>query len=273
MASVVNRLDQTGPIGTLVTIQMLPEYLPLLEDGRLEIVIDDPVMDVAEGFTLDFVRLLVNPKPWRYSGTIIGLATLAGSDTPLAGVLVSAANVSQVTTGQDGRFTLSNVPAGLAVVAGSHPDYLLDSESADLAGDTVDVRLELAPNEQTSESLARQLERDGKADLYGIYFDTDRATLRPDSEPTLVQVRGLLTERPTLRLVVAGHTDAVGTDAHNQSLSERRAEAVVAWLTARGVAAGRLQSAGHGEAQPVADNATAEGRALNRRVEIRDAGR
>ncbi len=63
------------------------------------------------------------------------------------------------------------------------------------------------------------------------------------------------------------------TDAHNQSLSERRAEAVVAWLTARSIGAGRLQAAGYGEAQPVADNGTAEGRALNRRVEIRDAGR
>ncbi len=142
-----------------------------------------------------------------------------------------------------------------------------------VAGDTVDVRMELARNQQTSESFARQLERDGKVDLYGINIDTDRATLRPDSEPTLMQVRALLIARPALRVVVAGHADAEGPDTHNQSLSERRAETVVAWLTDRGVSSGRLQSAGYGEAQPVADNGTAEGRGLNRRVEIRDAGR
>ena len=73
-------------------------------------------------------------------------------------------------------------------------------------------------------------------------------------------------------LVVAGHTDAEGGDAHNLDLSNRRAAAVVAWLVEHGIDAGRLQAEGHGEARPVAANDSAAGRALNRRVELRDAG-
>ena len=108
-------------------------------------------------------------------------------------------------------------------------------------------------------------------DLYGIYFDTDKASLKAESTATLEQVLGLLQQRPQLRLTVAGHTDAAASDAHNRELSERRAQAVVAWLVEKGVDAARLQAEGHGESRPVAGNDSAQGRALNRRVEIRDA--
>jgi outer membrane protein OmpA-like peptidoglycan-associated protein len=267
---VINRIDQTGPIGKLITIQLLPEHLPSLADGRLEVTIDAPDSDVGDGFAFDFVRLLINPKAWRHTGTVRGVARVAGTERPLAGVLVSAGNVRQVTTGADGRFVLTEVPAGLVLASGSHPRYVSDTESVDLiAGETVEVTLDLEPNRETAATLARQLQAAGRVDLYGIYFDTDRDVLKADSEPTLTQVLDLLTREPTLRLVVAGHTDAEGTDSHNQDLSLRRARAVVAWLTARGVSAARLEPAGFGESQPVADNRTPEGRALNRRVEIR----
>jgi outer membrane protein OmpA-like peptidoglycan-associated protein len=274
IAALLRELDQTGPIGKLVTVQLLAEHLPLLDDGRLEILIDDPVTDVADGFAVDFVRLLINPRQWTASGTVRGIVVEKGTRKPLPGVLVSAGNVRQGVTGADGRFELTDVPAGLVVTRGSLPGYTGDGKTTDLLADaTVEVRLELEPLQATSTELAEQLDREGAVDLYGIYFDLDKATLRADSEPTLRQVLGLLTDRPALRLVIAGHTDAQGDDAHNQQLSERRAASVVAWLTARGVAPARLQSEGLGESRPVADNATAQGRALNRRVEVRDAGR
>jgi OOP family OmpA-OmpF porin len=272
VAVVLNALDQTGPIGKLLTLQLLPEYVDTVRDGRVEIRIDDPDNNAGDGFAFDFVRLLVNPKGYAYTGTVRGIAVDTKAGRPLAGVLVSAGNVVQALSDDKGGFVLEKVPAGLVVTTGSKPDYSSDSEAADLvSGETVDVVLELTPTEKDSESLAEELERVGKVDLYGIYFDTAKATLKPESETTLQQVLGVLTADPALKLVIAGHTDSEGGDGYNQDLSEQRAASVVAWLTGKGVDAGRLSSEGLGETRPVADNGNAAGRALNRRVEVRVA--
>jgi OOP family OmpA-OmpF porin len=274
LALALNALNQTGPIGKLVTLQLLPEYLPLLDDGVLEVSVDDPDRDAADGYAFDFARLLLNPKPWKYAGTVSGIAVRANDGEPLSGVLVSVGNVRQASTDADGRFVLERVPAGLVVASASHPSYLPDSEVADLeAGASVEVTLELSPAPDGSDAIASRLEQEGRVDLYGIYFDTDRDVLKPESEATLQQVRDLLESRPQLGLVVAGHTDAEGGDAHNLALSQRRAAAVIAWLVAHDIDAARLEAEGLGETRPVADNASAAGRALNRRVELRDRAR
>jgi outer membrane protein OmpA-like peptidoglycan-associated protein len=84
----------------------------------------------------------------------------------------------------------------------------------------------------------------------------------------VAEVVKLLQASPALRLAVEGHTDNAGTPAHNQQLSEARAQAVVAALAAQGIATSRLQAAGFGQTKPLADNATETGRAQNRRVEL-----
>ena len=270
LAVTLNALDQTGPNGKLLTLQLLPEFLDLVRDGRLEVRVDDPDNNAGDGFAFDFARLLVNPKGYRHAGTVSGVARDATDGSPLAGVLVSASNVRQALTDAEGRFTLEQVPAGLVVTTGSKAGYTPDSEPADLvSGATVTVELALSPIASDSGSLAERLGRERKVDLYGIYFDTAKAELRPESGDTLQQVLGVLREDPALRLVVAGHTDGAGDAAYNQALSERRAASVVAWLTREGIDGKRLQSEGLGESRPVADNATEAGRALNRRVEVR----
>jgi outer membrane protein OmpA-like peptidoglycan-associated protein len=117
-------------------------------------------------------------------------------------------------------------------------------------------------------SIATNLASTGKVVLYGIYFDSDSATLKSESEKTLGEILAALQAKPTLKLQIAGHTDSTNTDAYNLKLSQQRAEAVVAWLVKHGIAASRLTAKGFGKSQPVADNATAAGRALNRRVEL-----
>jgi OOP family OmpA-OmpF porin len=269
--TTINKLNQTGPIGKLITIKLLPEYLGLLADGKLSVLVDDKLTDVGDGFAFDFARLLINPKGFTYSGTIRGIVIDKDTEKPLDGALASAANVRQATTGADGKFELKDVPAGLVVVTGSHPDYVTGSEQNDLeAGDALDIIIRL---ERTKDDLAERLENDGKVDLYGIYFDTDKAVLKAESEGTLNQVLGLLKDKPDLRIAIAGHTDSQSSDTYNLDLSKRRALAVVKWLTDKGIAASRLVAQGFGESQPVADNDSAAGRALNRRVEIRDLTR
>lgn len=104
--------------------------------------------------------------------------------------------------------------------------------------------------------------------LYGLLFEFDKSALQPASDPVLQKVADLLAKDSTLKLEVQGHTDNVGSDAYNRTLSEARARSVVDWLTKRGVATARLSAKGYGMTMPVADNNTDEGRAKNRRVEI-----
>ncbi|MBU8538191.1 OmpA family protein [Falsiroseomonas tokyonensis] len=134
--------------------------------------------------------------------------------------------------------------------------------------------LEVVPMQQRmvaadAAALAADLDRRGRATLPGIFFDTGAHALRPESEAALMQVVALLRSQPRLRLRVEGHTDSEGDDAFNLALSQRRAAEVrLALITRHGIDPERLTSAGFGEAQPVADNATPEGRARNRRVEL-----
>ncbi len=121
----------------------------------------------------------------------------------------------------------------------------------------------------TGNPFARAIEESGRAIVYGINFDFDSARLQPNSAPTLGRVLAVLQAKPGLRLAIEGHTDSVASDSYNLKLSTRRAQAVAAWLGAKGVARGRLQPVGKGESEPVAENHTPQGRALNRRVVIR----
>ncbi|MDI3294950.1 OmpA family protein [Janthinobacterium tructae] len=103
-------------------------------------------------------------------------------------------------------------------------------------------------------------------------FDFDQSTLKPQGKAALDQLLGQLTGMDLEVIVTVGHTDAVGSDAYNQKLSQRRAEAVKAYLVTQGVETNRVYTEGKGETQPVADNTTAAGRAKNRRVTVEVVG-
>lgn len=117
--------------------------------------------------------------------------------------------------------------------------------------------------------LAGDIAQTGHAAVYGIYFDSGKAVVKPESDPTLAEISKLLASDSQLKLHVIGHTDNVGTLASNMALSKQRADAVVAALVTRyDVAPGRLQAAGVGPLAPVATNRNENGRGKNRRVEL-----
>ncbi|MCB1475559.1 MAG: OmpA family protein [Rhodobiaceae bacterium] len=118
-------------------------------------------------------------------------------------------------------------------------------------------------------AMAKGLGESGHIALYGIYFDTDKATLKPESRPTLDEMAKLLKDAPAMSVVIVGHTDSQGSYDYNMGLSQQRAKAVATELTKTyGIDAKRLRSAGVGYLAPVGSNATEDGRALNRRVEL-----
>jgi outer membrane protein OmpA-like peptidoglycan-associated protein len=116
--------------------------------------------------------------------------------------------------------------------------------------------------------MRNELAETGRTVVPGIYFDTASATIKPESEPALAEIAKLLNGTPALKVYVVGHTDSVGSLESNLKLSSDRAASVVRALTARGIAASRLKSAGVGPYAPVASNDTDTGKAKNRRVEL-----
>ena len=120
-----------------------------------------------------------------------------------------------------------------------------------------------------ADEMTEKIQLAGRVALYSLLFDTDKAELRAESKPTLAEIAKMLKAQPKMRLLVVGHTDSVGGFDSNLALSRRRAEAVAAALVKDyGVAAGRLVGNGVASLAPVASNASEEGRAKNRRVEL-----
>jgi OOP family OmpA-OmpF porin len=120
--------------------------------------------------------------------------------------------------------------------------------------------------------LAAALAKSCHVPIYGITFDFNKTSIRPDSDAALQKIVTLLQQDAPLKIEVQGHTDNVGGDDYNQKLSQGRADAVKTWLVAHGTTADRVTTRGYGRQQPIADNTSDEGRAKNRRVEVAKAG-
>ena len=183
-------------------------------------------------------------------------------------------NVEQAlrTAGYTVDFTGYDLP--VHYVTGHKGAQWIGVEASELTGDsdykfTAVLAQEMA-QEMTADAdaWAAEITKSGHVAVYGIEFDTGKATLKPESEKVLGQVLTLLNKQPDWKMRIEGHTDSTGTKAGNQTLSRQRADAVVAWLVKNAVAPARLTAAGLGDTKPVADNSTAEGRARNRRVEL-----
>lgn len=101
-----------------------------------------------------------------------------------------------------------------------------------------------------------------------VLFDVDSSIVKPDARDALNDASQVFMEFPKTAIVVQGHTDSTGSEEHNQSLSERRAQSVVAYLTGKGIDPARMAPMGYGEGQPIASNDTTSGRAKNRRVDL-----
>ncbi len=120
-----------------------------------------------------------------------------------------------------------------------------------------------------AKSTAQDISATGKVAVYGIYFDFDKADIKPESEPAIKEIAKLLQENKGLKLYLVGHTDNVGNIDYNMKLSKARADAVMKELVTKyRVTSGRLKAYGGGSLAPVASNRTDNGRAKNRRVEL-----
>ena len=151
---------------------------------------------------------------------------------------------------------------GLAV---EKQDYMFHSENFDIPAST-DYQ------EIIKDVELKKIAIGTKIVLKNVFFDFDKATLRPESTAELARLIALLTEIPNLKIEISGHTDSKGDNAYNKKLSERRAKSVTDYLIKKGIATARLRSAGYGEDKPISTNDTDAGRQLNRRTEFEIIG-
>ena len=197
-------------------------------------------------FAVKYCGAATNPHYATYKGT------KDGKDVTVAVLIGESAAIEWVEPGVKTPIAVKN---GQAIVA-------LDV----VTGKAVENKMVLVKAADIAEALASK----GSIDLYGIFFDVDKTDIKPDSTKTLDEVASLLKIDRSLKLEISGHTDNTGTAEHNMKLSDGRAHAVVDALVKNyGIEAARLEAKGYGDTKPVASNDSEDGRAKNRRVELK----
>ncbi|WP_068636868.1 OmpA family protein [Thauera butanivorans] len=200
------------------------------------------------------------------AGGLVGCANMSETqrDTGIgAGIgAVAGAAIGRATAGGNkGKSTTTGAAVGAAV--GAAGGYLwsqhMQKQKAEMEQATQGTGIGV------SQTADNQLKVDIPSD---VSFDTGRYDIKPNMRPVLDRLAGGLNQHPVTTVTIIGHTDSTGSDAVNNPLSINRAAAVRDYLTARGVSAQRIAIDGRGSRQPIADNSTVSGRAMNRRVEI-----
>ncbi|MBT2186216.1 OmpA family protein [Sphingobium nicotianae] len=183
----------------------------------------------------------------------ISKAAIGGVGGALGGYLLG-----DLLGGRNDR-TEKIVGAGIGAIAGAGVGAYMDAQEKKMRERTAGTGVDVV--RQGDELLLRMPS--------GITFATNKSDIQPQFRPTLDEVAATLAEYPKTMIDVLGHTDSDGSEAYNQKLSEQRAQSVAGYLTGHGIAPVRLATKGYGEMQPIASNETPEGKAQNRRVEIK----
>lgn len=189
-----------------------------------------------------------NPYTGEHRRTATGATIGAG-----AGAVIGAG-----VSGRSDRGKGALIGAAVGATVGGLIGRQMDKQEADLRRDMQGTGVDVVRDGDTIRLQAPD----------SITFDVDRAEVKPQFRPVLDQIATSIRQYPGTVVRVEGHTDSTGSAAYNQTLSENRAKSVASYLIGRGVEAPRIQALGYGFSRPIADNATAAGRALNRRVEV-----
>ncbi|WP_240337079.1 OmpA family protein [Rufibacter psychrotolerans] len=223
--------------GSNIEVALLQFEVPEVWKGKT-------ISSFAQGKVFD----AVTKKPLK--------ATVQVYDLDSAGVITQ-----QVTSDKStGEYTIVVNQGQRYALYVTAPDHVLESRHLSAGSTTAPLALDF---------YLQPLSKGAKAVLSNLFFDTGKATLRPESRTELDKLFQFLKANPKIKVEIAGHTDNVGQAAANQTLSEARAKAVVAYLVSKGAPASIFQAKGYGQTQPAAPNTSEENRQLNRRIELK----
>lgn len=267
----LNAIDQTGPVGKLLTIPLPEEFWGELTTGKPISLLVDETKGSEDGFAIDFARLLVNRKRENTcKGNVTGRVVSEGDEAPIANARVSLADKTSVLTDADGQFAFKDVPTGFEVVTASAQGYADGSAGADIGtGDENPVVLIRLAKGKALVFDQKEIAVGQAFSLNNILFDAGKADLKKESKPELDKVVAFLEANPNAEIELSGHTSSEGEAAMNRSLSYRRVKACKDYLVSKKIDAGRVIAVGFGPDRPIAGNDTEAGRKQNRRVELR----
>jgi OmpA-OmpF porin, OOP family len=215
--------------------------------------------------------ILRSPEPWV---TVRGKIVDSESGQPIGAKIVyerlpdgQETGIAQ-TNPQSGEYEIRLPGGNLYGIRAEAPDRISESQNLDLTDITADKVID-NKDFMLDPIKVSPIAENVTVVMNNVFFDFDKSIIKPESFPELDRVISLMKTRKDMQIEVAGHTDSMGPEWYNQALSKRRAEAIVAYLSAHGIDLNRLKAVYYGESKPVESNETPEGRSKNRRVEFK----
>ncbi len=232
-------------------------YLPLTE--RVDLTAAKQGDVIVRDFTL------------RLPPTVLAGQVTDDRNTPVSAEVriedaATGRRVLSVRSGSDGRYETLLPEGSIYRIEAVNPDYIPTPVELDARGVERGTRM---TQDLKVTSIETAIANGQTFKVKNIFFDFAKWSLKPESFPELDRLVALLNEYPRINVEIGAHTDAIGNDRDNQTLSENRAKSVVDYLIGKGIAETRLRAKGYGKTVPIASNDTDEGRALNRRVEFK----
>lgn len=269
---ILNVIDQTGPVGKLVTIRIPEEFFSAINSGKDITLAIDETKGAGDGFALDFIRILINRKRANScKGTIRGKVMDSETYEVIASARVKIGEDLTVTTNKEGRFEFKDVATGFEVVTATAVGYNDGFATADIGeGDENDeIEIWLETGKEAAKYDNTKINVGESITLNKILFDQGKATLRPESMVELDKIFQFLIEYKEAEIELSGHTSSEGGYDLNRSLSYQRVNVCKQYIINKGIDPGRIVAIGLGPDRPEAPNDTEANRALNRRVEMR----
>jgi outer membrane protein OmpA-like peptidoglycan-associated protein len=258
--------------GKLLVLDVPETHFKLFKKDTLELVIDDVTTGAGDGFAIDFVKILVNPRK-QLSGQISGLITEKNTGKTIDKATIKDQNNIQ-TESKQGKYNLSGLPVGANKITVSAKNYRTETFTVDISNTPQQMNFELSNNAiiNTVFPETEVLAIGTKIILQNTHFAPNSIQLKKDiHSEQLDKLVELMKLNPTLKICINGHTDngMPGTrEEHLLHLSEGRAKSVMTYLVSKGVESHRITYKGYGSSKPIVDNKTPENQAKNRRVEF-----
>jgi len=238
--------------------------LVIAADGRTTYYASDRA-DSRGGLDLYTFQIRDDLRPFKtlwVKGKVFDKNTKAGLPSAVELIdLQTTQTISKVQTDEEGNYLIT-LPIGKDYAFNvNRKGYLFYSENFPLSKKDPDSIYQI-------DIPLQPIVANASIVLKNIFYETNKFELKPESQVELNKIVQLLTDNPNLKIVINGHTDNVGKDADNLTLSNNRSKTVTTYLAAKGISQSRLQAKGFGSSKPLSDNKTEEGRAMNRRTEL-----